>query len=136
MKKHSLVAIALAMLASPSYAQGPTIPFALYKVKDAQGTTFVTTNTGIKQLGWFDSDGGNSTEFSSFDIPIEEIPMDITIGALTVAVNAAKAVACPSVGNGDVSISFTVDGGGELILNLGVGAGITIGFECKDGKPV
>ena len=133
-----LFVIALTLLASPGYAQEPTIPYTVWEWKDADSkTVFATTNPGYRPMVMTSE---NTSMLGNFiDWPenqIKEILKGLTTDALKFAVDAAKATACPAVGDGDVSVSFTVDAGGELKLNLGIGAGITIGFRCKDGEPV
>jgi len=62
--------------------------------------------------------------------------MDISVSVLKTAVDGAKKVTCPAVGDGSVTVSSTLDTKARLVIEIGLGSGMAITFTCKNGEPI
>lgn len=63
-----------------------------------------------------------------------EIMRWLRIATLTAALDDAKAVSCPSIDTGSVTVSYGLNAGAELVVQIGVNAGLSFTFECKGGE--
>jgi hypothetical protein len=120
MKKY----IAILLLAFSGSVYAAQTPLPIEKPKDEYSIPIVT----------YQAPNGQVT-FTNTGIPgVTEVTRWLRITILTAALNDAKAVACPSIVDGSVTVSYGLSVGGELVVQIGVDAGLSFTFECEDGK--
>jgi hypothetical protein len=65
---------------------------------------------------------------------VNEVLRWLRIKILTAALDDAKAVSCPSIGDGSVTVSYGLNVGGELVVQIGINSGLSFTFECENNE--